>query len=323
MPSADQIDTNGNVIARIFKHPACHLLLPILVASAAFWVLHSMSQDIDFNDVIYDAMTYPARLLLASLVAMMVSYLSFSMYDILIMPSVTPIKLPVHIQLMTAGSSMAVSNMLGFTWVTGAAVRLRVYSAFGVKISAIAKLIAISWVAFTGGLWALLGLLMLLRPTGVSQLFTIFQGSEQLIGTLMITSLGLFFWWTRNGPKSVQAGPINMEVPAAKDGLKLTAVSMIDIVAMAATLYFLMPADLSQNFVYFLVIFAAAFWLGIISHSPGGLGVFEATLIAGLGAVGRSDALAAIAIYRVIYTVLPFFIAVIGLSIAWLLSNRR
>ncbi len=322
MPSADKIDTNGNLISRIFKHPIWRLILPILIAIGAFWVLRKMSQDIVFTDVVADAKAYPTRLLLASLVAMMVSYLSFSMYDVLIMPSVTPVKLPVHIQLMTAGSSMAVSNMLGFSWITGAAVRLRVYSAFGIKLSAIAKLIAISWVAFTGGLWAMLGLLMLLRPTSVSQLFPISQGGETLIGAAMLTCLGLFFWWTRDGPKILQAGPINMEVPAAKDGLKLTAVSMIDIIAMAATLYFLMPADLSQNFIYFFMVFAAAFWLGIVSHSPGGLGVFEATLIAGLGAVGRSDALAAIAIYRVIYTILPFVIAIIGLAFAWLLSNR-
>lgn len=322
MPSAGQIDTNGNVITRFFKHPMWRLILPILVALGAFWVLHKMSQDINFTDVIADAEAYPLRLLLASLAAMVVSYLSFSLYDVLIMPSVTPVKLPVHIQLMTAGSSMAISNMLGFSWITGAAVRLRVYTAFGIKLSAIAKLIAISWVAFTGGLWAMLGVVMVLQPRGISQVSPISKTGETLIGAVMLGCLGLFFWWTRNGSKSLQMGPVSMEVPAAKDGLKLTAVSMIDIAAMAATLYFLMPADLSQNFIYFFIVFAAAFWLGILSHSPGGLGVFEATLIAGLGAVGRSDALAAIAIYRVIYTVLPFVIAIIGLGLAWLWSSR-
>ena len=256
---------------------------------------------------------------------MVVSYLSFSMYDVLILPSVTPVKLPMHISLMTAGSSMAVSNMLGFSWLTGAAVRLRVYSAFGIDLSAVAKLIAISWVAFTGGLWAILGLLLLLHPTGLSQILPIspiLPNGETLLGAAMLIGIAVFFWWTRKGPRSVQMGPIKMEVLGAKTGIKLTIVSMIDIVAMAATLYFLMPADLSQDFVYFLIVFAGAFWLGIVGHSPGGLGVFEATLIAGLGAVGRSDVLAAIAIYRVIYTVLPFVFAITGLAVAWVLSNK-
>lgn len=325
MPSADQIDTNGHPIMRFLRHPAWRLILPLTIAALAFWVLQEMSQDIDFADVIADATSYPKWLLVASFTAMMVSYLSFAMYDVLILPSVTPVKLPMHISLMTAGSSMAVSNMLGFSWLTGAAVRLRVYSAFGIDLSAVAKLIAISWVAFTGGLWAILGLLLLVHPSGMSQLLPIspiLPNGEALLGAAMLTGLGVFFWWTRQGPRSIRVGPIKMEVLGAKTGIKLTIVSMIDIVAMAATLYFLMPADLSQDFVYFLIIFAGAFWLGIVSHSPGGLGVFEATLIAGLGAVGRSDVLAAIAIYRVIYTVLPFVIAITGLAIAWVLSNR-
>lgn len=322
MPSADNIDTNGHPIMRFIRHPAWRLILPVVIAAIAFWVLQKMSQDINFSDVIADAKDYSAWLLIASFVAMVVSYLSFSLYDVLILPNVTKVKLPVHIQLMTAGSSMAVSNMLGFTWITGAAVRYRVYSAFGIDLTAVAKLIGISWVAFTGGLWAILGLLMVVNPNGMSKLIPISSSVESWIGFAMLAALAGFFWWTRRGPRSVRLGPLNMEVLGAKDSLKLTAVSMIDVVAMAATLYFLMPADLSQNFFYFFIVFAAALWLGIVSHSPGGLGVFEATLIAGLGAVGRSDALAAIAIYRVIYTVLPFVIAIIGLAIAWLLSNR-
>lgn len=322
MPSADNIDTNGHPIMRFVRHPAWRLILPIVIAAIAFWVLEKMSQDINFSDVIADAKNYSVWLLIASFVAMVVSYLSFSLYDVLILPSVTKVRLPVHIQLMTAGSSMAVSNMLGFTWITGAAVRYRVYSAFGIDLTAVAKLIGISWVAFTGGLWAILGLLMVINPNGMSKLIPISSSVESWIGFAMLAALAGFFWWTRRGPRSVRLGPLSMEVLGAKDSLKLTAVSMIDVVAMAATLYFLMPPDLSQNFFYFFIVFAAALWLGIVSHSPGGLGVFEATLIAGLGAVGRSDALAAIAIYRVIYTVLPFVIAIIGLAIAWLLSNR-
>ena len=88
MPSADQIDANGHLVARFLRHPAWRLILPIAIAALAFWVLNKMSQDIDFADVIADASGYPKRLLIASFIAMVVSYVSFSLYDVLIRHSV-------------------------------------------------------------------------------------------------------------------------------------------------------------------------------------------------------------------------------------------
>ena len=50
------------------------------------------------------------------------------------------------------------------------------------------------------------------------------------------------------------------------------------------------------------------------------MGVFEATLLTGLGATGRADALAALLCYRLVYYGLPFVVAVVGLAVAWTLS---
>jgi uncharacterized membrane protein YbhN (UPF0104 family) len=48
--------------------------------------------------------------------------------------------------------------------------------------------------------------------------------------------------------------------------------------------------------------------LGIASHSPGGLGVFEATMIKGVG--GSPDKLlAALLLFRVVYYIVPFVFA--------------
>lgn len=89
------------------------------------------------------------------------------------------------------------------------------------------------------------------------------------------------------------------------------------------TLCVLMPADLVQSYPYFFVIYIGVIAFGIVSYAPGGLGVFEATLIAGLGAAGRPDVLAALVLYRWIYTVLPFLIAVVGVAVVWGKSQRE
>jgi uncharacterized membrane protein YbhN (UPF0104 family) len=48
--------------------------------------------------------------------------------------------------------------------------------------------------------------------------------------------------------------------------------------------------------------------LGIASHSPGGLGVFEATMLKGVG--GSSEQLlASLLLFRAIYYLVPFLLA--------------
>jgi phosphatidylglycerol lysyltransferase len=225
--------------------------------------------------------------------------------------------------MMTGASSLAVSNMLGFSWLTGGVIRYRVYSAFGVEISAIAKLIATSWIAFFIGLWMLIGALIVFHPSGLSEVISLSKGYETGVGLIILSTIGAYFVWTASGPHTVGGGQFKMALPNAREGAKLSGVSIIDLAATAMTLYVLMPPDVSQNFFFFFVVFVSAVGLGVISHSPGGLGVFEATIIAGLGAAGRSDVFAALLIYRMIYTVLPFLIAVIGLAIAWAVANRE
>lgn len=309
-------------LRRLLSHPALRVAIPLLITAIAIFVLHRMSADIDLTDVKKAARGYPLAVLAGSFGAMCASYLALSLYDVIILRDVSEAKLPVGVTMMTGVSSMAVSNMLGFSWLTGAAVRYRVYSAFGVDINVVAKLIATSWISFFLGMSVLIGGLMVLHPTGLSEVISISPSVESAIGIAILAAISVYFMWTAAGRRSVGIGPIKLILPIAGDGAKLTAISIVDLVATALTLYVLMPGDLSHNFAFFFLVFVTAVGLGIISHSPGGLGVFDATIVAGLGAAGRPDALAALVLYRVIYTVLPFLMAVAGLAIAWTLANR-
>jgi uncharacterized membrane protein YbhN (UPF0104 family) len=54
--------------------------------------------------------------------------------------------------------------------------------------------------------------------------------------------------------------------------------------------------------------------LGIVSHAPGGLGIFEVAMLAGSPAQGRAGILAALLLYRIIYNLCPFLLAVAALA---------
>ncbi|TCS54464.1 phosphatidylglycerol lysyltransferase [Primorskyibacter sedentarius] len=310
-------------VRRFLSHPAWRVVVPLLITVIALLVLSRLSHDTSLAEVNADVGAYPLHVLALSFGAMCISYLALSLYDVILIPSVTDVKLPRGIPLMTGFSSVAVSNLLGLSWLTGGAVRYRIYSAFGVDIGAVARLIAMSWVAFFVGLLILLGSLMIVHPKGLSEVLSISASLETAAGFVIIGAITAYFFWTAKTRRSIGFGAVKMDLPIASDGLKISAISIADLAASAMTLYVLMPSDLSQNAVFFFVIFVAAAGLGIVSHSPGGLGVFEATIIAGLGGAGRPDALAALVMYRVIYTVLPFLVALIGLAVAWIVANRK
>jgi hypothetical protein len=86
------------------------------------------------------------------------------------------------------------------------------------------------------------------------------------------------------------------------------ALGVIDICSAAAALYVLLPRDTSLGFPTFATLYSFAAMFGIASHAPGGLGVFEATILQGVG--GSQDAvLASLLIFRGIYYVVPFIAA--------------
>ncbi len=320
--TAADTDTTPGLITRVLDWAGWRVLVPLAITVIALVVLRDLSRDIDLADLRRDLAGYGWDRIAASLAAMAVSYIALGLYDPVILRSLQAPPMPGYVPVLTGVSSMAVSNLLGFSWLTGGAVRYRVYAAFGVDIGAVAKLIATSWLAFLLGLMVLLGGLFLFHPAGLSAVIHLPDGSESAVGALILAAVAGLLIWTARGPKTLGWRQVQVTLPAARQTLVLMAIALIDLTATALTLYVLLPADLAQNFVLFFVLFIGALGLGVLSHAPGGLGVFEAAIIAGLGGTGRSDLLVALLFYRLIYTVLPFVIAVLGLGAAWGLTNR-
>ncbi|SHE38491.1 phosphatidylglycerol lysyltransferase [Loktanella atrilutea] len=309
-------------LSRVLGWDGWRLIVPLAITLIALVVLRDLSRDIDLRDLRRDLAGYGWDRIGMSVAAMLASYTALALYDPVILRSLNAPPMPGYVPVLTGVSSMAVSNLLGFSWLTGGAIRYRVYAAFGVDVGAVAKLIATSWLAFLLGLLVLLGGLFIFHPTGLSAVIRLPAGSEAAVGSLILAGVAGLLLWTARGPRSIRLWQVQITLPAARQMGVLMAIALIDLTATALTLYVLLPDDLAQNFVLFFVLFIGALGLGVVSHAPGGLGVFEAAIIAGLGGTGRSDLLVALLFYRMIYTVLPFIIAVAGLSLAWGLTNR-
>jgi uncharacterized membrane protein YbhN (UPF0104 family) len=101
---------------------------------------------------------------------------------------------------------------------------------------------------------------------------------------------------------------LHFRLPGPMLTLGQTGLGVVDVCAAAGALYVLLPNGHGVGFFAFAALYSFAAMLGIASHSPGGLGVFEATMIKGVG--GSADRLlAALLLFRVIYYIVPFVLA--------------
>ncbi len=304
------------------EHRLVRAALPLAIVVIAGVVLHRLSGEVHLNDIRADLAATSPRAIALAILATLVSFAAISLYDVIAARAVAPGTIPERIAAITCAAGYALSNMLGFSYVTGAAVRYRIYAGYGLDFARVALLIAYSWSGFWAGLILLLGALFVAHPQGVSAVLPISGAVETTVGIVLLGALAGFFVFLRFGPRRVRILGTDVNLPSTGHAAALTTTSLVDLVATSLCLYVLMPPDLVGNYPFFFFVFVVAVGLGVLSHAPGGLGVFEATVLAGIGATGRSDALAALLLYRVIYTGLPFVVASLGLVAAEMRIRR-
>lgn len=310
-------------IAGFLERPVVRVVLPIAITLIALTVLHDLAGHVKWSDVRADVAGTSWRVLVFAVLWTAVSFVSLSLYDVFAVQSIAGGKVPLRVAAMAGASGYAVSNCLGFSYITGTAIRYRIYASLGLDLGRVAGVIATSWVAFWMGLILILGGLMTFHPDGISKVLPIGETVETAIGvSLLISLVAIFVWLARGGRRLALAG-VGFDLPGGRLAGLLTMAAIGDLFGASMALYVLMPDDLGVAYPYFFTLYIFAIAVGILSHAPGGIGVFEATLIAGLGASGRSDVIAALLLYRVVYTFLPFAIASLSIAIATALAHRH
>ena len=91
----------------------------------------------------------------------------------------------------------------------------------------------------------------------------------------------------------------------------------------AGVLFVLLPGGHNLSFETFLAIYVFAVMLGVASHAPGGLGVFEATILLALSSYPREPVLGALLLFRLCYYLVPFVLALALLGAYEILNRLR
>ena len=291
------------------------IALALLVGVA----LRRLLDEVHYAGVMAAMDATPGPRIWAAVLATGFSYLALSRYDASALRHVGA-KVGEPTVLLTSFVAYALSNTIGLGPLSGGVVRMRLYSAAGVEPPQIARVIIFNAAAFGLGMmfFGAIGLLW-----GAHDVATLLHAPGWLIRLLAAAMLLLLigFLWLCVRRRTLQFGrALRLRLPPADLAIRQLGISAIELAASATVLWLLLPTG-GIPLPAFVGFYAIAVTAGIVSHVPGGVGVFETVMLLAAGnGVPRDAMLGALLLNRGIYYVLPLVVAA-GMMIVYELRS--
>ena len=132
--------------------------------------------------------------------------------------------------------------------------------------------------------------------------------------------LAAYVAWVWRTPRMIGRNNWEVTLPGGPLTLLQIAIGIVDLGCCALAMYMLVPDEPHIGFITLAVIFVSATLLGFASHSPGGLGVFDAAMLVALWQYDKEDLLAGLLLFRLLYYIMPFALAlaILGGRELWL-----
>ena len=173
----------------------------------------------------------------------------------------------------------------------------------------VAKICFVAGLTFWLGNATVLGLGIFYDPDAASAIDQLPAWFNRLLGGAIILVLIGYVAWVWQRPRVIGRSNWQVTLPGGPLTLLQIVIGIIDLACCAAAMYLLLPNEPHIGFITLSVIFVSATLLGFASHSPGGLGVFDAAMLVALWQFDREDLLAGLLLFRLLYYIIPFIIA--------------
>jgi phosphatidylglycerol lysyltransferase len=222
---------------------------------------------------------------------------------------------------MTSFLAYAISNSIGLAMVSGASVRYRFYTRWGVTAEELSRIVFSYSVTFWLGLFALGGLSLVLAPLPVARE----APARELVilaGCLLMLVPAAYVVITPLRRQPIRLWRLEVPMPTSRIAAAQLVLSCVDWTLAGAVLYVLLPPS-SLSFVAFLGLFLTAILIGMASHVPGGLGIFESLMVMLLKPyLSSGKLLPALVVFRGLYYLAPLSVALIGLVVDDVIQRR-
>ena len=299
------------------------VVISVTVIGVACYVLYHMLRGIEIDDVIEAIKETEPRSVLLSALFVIAGYFTLTFYDLFAVRAIGRPDIPYRVNALAAFSSYSIGHNVGASVFTGGAVRYRIYSAWGLNAIDVAKICFLAGLTFWLGNAAVLGLGIALHPDAATSIDQLPPWLNRLVAFAVLAALiGYVAWvWTR--PRNVGRGLWTVTLPGGPLTLLQIAIGIVDLGFCALAMYVLVPDEPNLGFIVVAVIFVSATLLGFASHSPGGLGVFDAAMLVGLWQMDKEELIAGMLLFRTLYYLAPFVLSVILLTLRELINGAR
>src|SRR5471032_2240097 len=291
------------------------VLLSVSIIALALVVLIRMLRDIDVNEVFKALKATSWIRIAASALFVAAGYFTLTFYDLFALRTIGRKKIPYRIAALSGFTSYSIGHNIGATVFTGGAVRYRIYSAYGLDAIEVAKICFIAGLTFWLGNITVLGFGFFYHPQAASDIDQLPLWLNRTLGIAALTILTGYITWVWRTPRVIGRQNWQVRLPNGPSTLLQIVIGIVDLSCCALAMYMLVPNDPHMQFIDVAVIFITATLLGFASHSPGGLGVFDAAMLVALWEFDAEELLAGLLLFRLLYYLVPFMLALAVLGV--------
>lgn len=282
-------------------------VITVAVAALSWLALSHLAQEISYDDVMTALRATPPLAVAAAFGCTAISFLALTFYDGTALAYVGR-RIPPAVVGLASFCAYAVGNTVGFGPLTAGAIRYRFYTPHGLEPEDVARVIGFVTATFGLGLVMTTGLGLLVG--GAAPGLELPGDWLRPLGALLLLVPAALLVLAARGASLRFRGAV-LALPGPRLLLVQYAATLVDICAAGSVLYLLLP-PLEIGWTGFIAAYAVAIGLGVLSHVPAGLGVFETVIVAFIGtAADTGQVLGALLLYRVVYHVVPLLLAAV------------
>lgn len=285
----------------------------LAVFAAALFALYRALHDYQLADILHGLTRIAPVAVMFSMLATAGSYLALAGFDWLAIRYIRR-NLSVGRILMASFVSHAVSHSTGFGALTGGAIRYRIYSAAGLSVIEVATVVLFCGVTFALGASSLAAITLAMEPGPFADLLQLPAGWVRATAALVVLTIIAYvvLGHLRRRPWRLFNRPLMM--PRPKTALAQVAVAALDLCCAAAALFLLLPDQAQVSYPAFVGVYVLAILAGLLAHVPGGLGVFETTVMILVPGAPADAMFGALLVFRVVYFLLPLILGAVLLG---------
>src|SRR5512135_2016479 len=215
-------------------------IIGIAIFIAALYVLQSALHRYHYRDIMREMHSLPRGRILLALLFTAGSYLALTGYDSL---GLRYIRRPLKYSRIAFASfvAYAFSHNLGFPLLTGAPIRFRLYSAWGLSAVEVTNVIAFNSLTFFLGLFTVGGVVFLLDPPQIPTLLHLPFGTARPLGAAFLAvSLG-YLLWTALRKEPLRIRDFEFRFPTKKLSAAQVVVASTDWLLAGSVFWALLP----------------------------------------------------------------------------------